>query len=96
MRAGNPFVIASNAEPANPLALSNNPVKPPPIDLVKPVSDVAIEPSPPVTTELKLAAKLPEDIAPVTLPNMVLTAPPALPINPETPSLPKDPAAVFK
>ena len=40
--------------------------------------------------------KLPEDIAPVTLPNIVLTAPPALPTIPETPPPVNAPDAVFK
>ena len=95
LRVGNPLVIASNAEPATPLALSNNPLNPPP-SFVNPPNEFAIEPNPPVTTEVKLAAKLPEDIAPVTLPNIVLTAPPALPTIPETPPAPNAPDAVFK
>ena len=76
---GNAPVIALNALPATPLALSNNPAIPATAPLAMPPNEPAILLSPPVTVLAKLPAKLPADTKLLADPNTLFNAPVAAP-----------------
>ena len=76
---GNAPVIAANALPATPLALSNNPDIPAIAPLAIPPKEPAIPLKPPVSVPAKLPAKLPADIKLLADPKTLFNAPVAAP-----------------
>ena len=81
---GNAPVMAANALPATPLALSNNPAIPPIAPLAIPPNAPAILLNPPVTVLAKLPAKLPADTKLLADPNTLFNAPVAAPTTFDT------------
>ena len=80
----NDAVIAENADPEIPFALSSNPLKPEPAIFDIPSNDVAIEPNPPVIDVAIFAAKPPAAMAPdmaPPAPDTALASDPAPAVN---------------